>query len=133
MNKNLLFVGAGGLAGTLCRYGLGELVPLPASGFPVAILLINLMGCLFLGWFLTYGLRSTRISAETRLLIGTGFTGAFTTFSTFTVDTVRLFSQGHMLVAALYVMLSVIGGLLMSLIGVWLGRTMGSAREGETT
>lgn len=133
MYKNLLFVGAGGLAGTLCRYGLSEMVALPASGFPVAILLINLMGCLFLGWFLTYGLRSTRISAETRLLIGTGFTGAFTTFSTFTVDTVKLFSQGHMLVAALYVMLSVTGGLFMSLIGVWLGRTMGSAREGETT
>lgn len=132
MNKNLLLVGSGGFVGTLCRYGLSEIVPPPASGFPAAILFINLVGCLFLGWFLTYGLRSTHISAETRLLIGTGFTGAFTTFSTFTVDTLRLSSHGQVFVAVIYVVLSVVGGLLMSLIGVWLGRSMRSVQEGET-
>lgn len=131
MAKNLLLVGAGGFAGTLCRYGMSEIIPSPSNGFPTSILLINLAGCLFLGWFLTYGLRSTRISAETRLLVGTGFTGAFTTFSTFTIDTVRLFNSGQVFVALTYIILSIFGGLLMSLTGVWLGRRMSAQQEGE--
>lgn len=133
MGRNLLFVGAGGFIGTLCRYGVSKMIPLSESGFPQAILLINLAGCLFLGWFLTYCLRSTMISAETRLFLGTGFTGAFTTFSTFTVDTVELFRNGQMLTAWLYVMLSVFGGLIMAFIGVSLGRRMGATQEGETS
>ncbi|UNK19890.1 fluoride efflux transporter CrcB [Paenibacillus sp. N3/727] len=130
MGKNLLFVGAGGFGGTLLRYGLDEIIPAPLNGFPAAILFINLAGCLFLGWFLTYCLSSTHISTQVRLLIGTGFTGAFTTFSTFTVDTVRLIGNGQNAVAVIYVVISVVGGLLMSCIGVWLGRKMSSKQEG---
>lgn len=130
MGKNLLFVGAGGFGGTLLRYGLDEIIPAPLNGFPAAILFINLMGCLFLGWFMTYCLSSSRISVQVRLLIGTGFTGAFTTFSTFTVDTVKLMGSGQDAVAMMYVLASVVGGLLMSCIGVWLGRKMSSEQEG---
>ncbi|WP_054958115.1 fluoride efflux transporter CrcB [Paenibacillus dakarensis] len=132
MGKKIVFVGAGGFMGTLCRFGLSEAVPAPAGGFPLMILLINLAGCLFLGWFLTCGLSSTSISAETRLLIGTGFTGSFTTFSTFTVDTIRLIHNGQGFVALLYILLSTFGGILMSLFGVWLGRAMNARQEGET-
>lgn len=133
MGKNLLYVGAGGFVGTLCRYGLNEVIPLPASGFPAAILFINLAGCLFLGWFLTTCLRSKKISDEIRLLIGTGFTGAFTTFSTFTVDTLRILGNAQAVLAGLYVMASIVGGIMMTIIGVWLGRKMGSGQEGETS
>ncbi|WP_106768460.1 fluoride efflux transporter CrcB [Paenibacillus faecalis] len=130
MGKNLIFVGAGGFGGTLLRYGLDESIPAPLNGFPAAILLINLMGCLFLGWFMTYCLSSSRISEQARLFIGTGFTGAFTTFSTFTVDAVRFMENGQNTVAAIYVLGSVVGGLFMSGIGVWLGRKMSLKQEG---
>lgn len=132
MGKNLFYVGAGGFAGTISRYGLDAVIPYPESGLPMGILLVNLLGCLFLAWFLTGGAGLLKLSAEARLLVGTGFTGSFTTMSTFTVGTLKLIHSGQTSTAVLYVLLSVAGGLLMSCVGVWLGRRRASKQEGET-
>lgn len=130
MIKDSVFVGAGGLLGTLCRYGVQQWVPAGAGGFPLAVLLINLSGCLFLGWFFTVTPGVWRIPPRLRLAIGTGFTGAFTTFSTFTVDALRLWSEGQAAVSLIYIAASLIGGLLMSLAGIRLGQYMASRSEG---
>jgi CrcB protein len=132
MIKDSVFVGAGGLLGTFCRYGMQQWIPVGAGGFPLAVLIINLAGCLFLGWFFTVTPGVLQIPPRLRLAIGTGFTGAFTTFSTFTVDALRLWSEGQAAVSLLYIATSLLGGLLMSLAGIRLGQYLASRSEGGT-
>ncbi|GLY09478.1 fluoride efflux transporter CrcB [Pseudobacillus badius] len=107
------FVMTGGFVGAISRYGFGEWID-PVHGFPLGTLLINLIGCFLLGWFLTYVSRSPRVKPEVVLMIGTGFIGSFTTFSTFSVETIRLVQAGSVLLAVLYVLLSTLAGLLLA-------------------
>ncbi|PNQ79071.1 MULTISPECIES: fluoride efflux transporter CrcB [Paenibacillus] len=129
--KDVLFVAAGGALGTSTRYGLQSLLPAAGADFPLGVLLINWIGCLFLGWFFTVTLRSWRIKPRLRLAIGTGFTGGFTTFSTFAVDAVRLTVHDRMLTAVLYLLLSVGGGLFLTWTGIRLGTKMTQATPKE--
>lgn len=114
--KKYFAVGAGGFVGALLRYGISVWIP-AVDGFPWGILWINWSGCLFLGWFLTLTGERLKIRKELQLAIGTGFTGAYTTFSTFAVDTVRLLQQDQIMMAMLYVASSVIGGLALAYVG----------------
>jgi fluoride exporter len=88
---NVLLVAAGGGLGALARYLLdhGVRSAFPASRFPLGTLLVNLWGSFVLGWL------SGRYAGDpdAMLLIGTGFCGAFTTFSTFSYETVLLVRQ----------------------------------------
>jgi len=117
MMYKILAVGAGGFVGALLRYGLSEWVP-AVDGFPWGILVINWSGCLFLGWLLTAAGKTLRISPTWTLALGTGLTGAYTTFSTFAVETFRLMDQGQWLTAVAYILSSVVGGLLLAYLGV---------------
>lgn len=106
----------GGFFGSLLRYGLGVGIPSVGS-FPLSTIIINLTGCLFLGWFFTIApLR--KIPSHLRLGLGTGFTGAFTTFSTFSVQTLEALSSNRPGTAAAYALANVIGGLVMAGLGV---------------
>ncbi|WP_454192258.1 fluoride efflux transporter CrcB [Paenibacillus sp. Marseille-Q7038] len=126
--RELIYVGAGGFLGTVFRYGVQLWLEPASANFPLAVLLINLAGCFFLGWFFTITPAKWRISAEWRLLIGTGFTGAFTTFSTFSVDSIQLLQDRQIGLAVSYILLSVVIGLLMSFIGIKTGERMISSR-----
>lgn len=126
--RELIYVGAGGFLGTVLRYGVQLGLEPASSNFPLAVLMINLAGCFFLGWFFTITPAKWQISAEWRLLIGTGFTGAFTTFSTFSVDSIHLLQGRQVGLAVSYILLSVVIGLLMSLIGIKAGERMISSR-----
>lgn len=126
--KELIYVGAGGFIGTMARYEAQQWLQPDSSVFPAAVLIINLAGCLFLGWFFTVTPAKWRIPAEWRLLIGTGFTGAFTTFSTFSVDSIHLLQDKEIGLAVLYILSSVIAGLFMSYIGIKIGDLMVSRR-----
>ena len=131
--RELIYVGVGGFLGTILRYGVQSGLEPASSNFPLAVLLINLVGCFFLGWFFTVTPAKWRISAEWRLLIGTGFTGAFTTFSTFSVDSIHLLQGRQVGLAIGYILLSVVIGLLMSFIGIKAGERMTSSRySGES-
>ncbi|KMY55274.1 membrane protein [Bacillus sp. FJAT-27231] len=110
---NVLFVMIGGFFGAIGRYLAGEWVQ-PVHEFPLGTLLINLIGCFFLGWFLTFVNRYKRVKPEITLMIGTGVIGSFTTFSTFSVETVHLFQGGHAFLAVLYVLVSTLFGLLLA-------------------
>ena len=111
-----VFVMLGGFCGAIVRFGIGQLLPVTGS-FPFATLSVNLLGCLFLGWFSTISANSNKLKPEHVLLIGTGFTGSFTTFSTFSVETIQLFENGYFITACSYVLLSVIAGLLLVFLG----------------
>jgi CrcB protein len=107
-----------GTAGTLARYGLQGLVQKHTeSTFPTGTLVVNLMGCFLLGGIAQYALTHLTISPEWRIGITTGFFGAFTTFSTFSFEMVRMLEDGEWTRAGIYLAVSVIGGLA----GVFLG------------
>lgn len=115
-------VALGGFFGAMSRYGLGQIIP--ANGdFPLGTLIINLLGCLFLGWFSTF-IAGKYSSPYVTLLIGTGFTGSFTTFSTFSVETITLMRGNHFVAASSYVALSIVAGLLFAYVGTRIGLSM---------
>jgi CrcB protein len=128
--KELLYIGVGGFLGTLTRYAIQLGIPAAHVGFPWAVLLINAIGSLFLGWFFTIAVPG-KITPQLRLAIGTGFTGAFTTFSTFTLDIVRLSEGGEWVKAAIYMIVSLLAGLLLCALGMSLGQRMLAARRQE--
>ncbi|WP_026564149.1 fluoride efflux transporter CrcB [Bacillus sp. UNC41MFS5] len=127
---NIFAVGIGGFFGAIFRYLIGKLIS-PTDGFPFGTLTINLLGCLFLAWFLTITFNRRNIHPNLILAIGTGFTGAFTTFSTFSVETLNLIKNHQMIFALLYVLLSVVGGIALALFGAKLaGIQSGNQQRG---
>ncbi|WP_068546338.1 fluoride efflux transporter CrcB [Thalassotalea crassostreae] len=104
-----LFVAIGGAAGACLRFFIANIVlNLLGKGFPFATLIVNISGSLIMG--ILYGLIEQGILEVTvyRTLIGIGFLGAFTTFSTFSLDTLLLMQQGEIMKAMLNVLLNVV-------------------------
>jgi CrcB protein len=110
----LLAVFAGGCAGALARAGLIELAPPDAGHWPWVTFGVNVAGSFLLGWIATRRSPASRV----RALIGTGFCGALTTFSTMQLEVLRLLDADRLGVAALYVGASVAAGLVAVSIGV---------------
>ncbi|WP_332686162.1 fluoride efflux transporter CrcB [Devosia sp.] len=114
-----LLVGAGGAIGAMARFGFASLFGrLWPMGFPLATLLINIIGSAAMGIFI--GLMARWLPAwqsEARLFFAVGVLGGFTTFSTFSLDAIVLIERGDWLQAGAYVLLSVV----LCLIGLYLG------------
>ena len=105
---NLLGIALAGAAGALARYGLSGLTHRWwGAGFPWGTLTVNLIGCLLLGLLAELTRHTGWLSPEARTAIGIGFLGSFTTFSTFSLETVLLFERGASLAAIAYVLMSV--------------------------
>lgn len=118
-----VIVAIGGAAGAVTRYLVTLGVALFWRGeFPLATLLINISGSFILGAFATYAAEKSMIDPAWRLLIATGFVGAYTTFSTFEYETQRLTESGALTWGALNVLTSVIAGYLAVQAGVMLAR-----------
>jgi fluoride exporter len=110
-----------GSLGTLARYALGGLIQRPAGpAFPVGTLTINLSGCFLLGLVGQFALQHISIPPDWRIGVTVGFFGAFTTFSTFGWESARMLEDGDWLKAALYVSVSVAGGLILAVAGMHL-------------
>jgi fluoride exporter len=108
-----------GALGTLARYGLQGLVQhRTGSSFPAGTLVVNIIGCFFLGGIAEYALTHLSVPPEWRIGITVGFLGAFTTFSTFTFEAVRLMQDGEWARAGTYILASVLGGLLAIVAGI---------------
>lgn len=115
----IFYVGVGGAIGAMLRVFISEAVPL-TTPFPFATLGVNLFGSLLLGFLLT---TTTAIrNSDIKLMLTTGILGAFTTFSTFSYETLQLLQEGMVGYALLYVSTSIVGGLLCSASGVWMAR-----------
>jgi CrcB protein len=112
----------GGAAGTLARAGLAEALPHASGGWPWATFAVNLAGALILGWLLTRLAERTAPTRYWRFLLGTGFCGAFTTFSTFEIETFQFARQGHVLLAFAYPVASIVAGIAVAGAGVILAR-----------
>ncbi|MBU1334936.1 MAG: fluoride efflux transporter CrcB [Alphaproteobacteria bacterium] len=114
-----LLVGAGGAIGAMARYGLASAVGrLWPMGFPLATLLINIIGSCAMGVFV--GLMARFLpdwQEDARLFVAVGLLGGFTTFSSFSLDTIVLIERGALLLAGAYVLLSVV----VCVIGLYLG------------
>lgn len=108
-----------GSLGTLARYGLQGLVQdRTGSLFPAGTLVVNLLGCLLLGGIGQYSLTHISIPADWRVGVTIGFFGAFTTFSTFSWETVHLLDDGDWMRALFYSGLSFLGGLFLLKLGM---------------
>jgi CrcB protein len=127
---NLLwYVAIGSAVGGASRFALSSFIQQRAGVFPVGTLIVNITGSLALGFLLRYALGSTSVSAETRALLTTGFCGGYTTFSTFSYETVKLIEDGDYRRAATYVIASVALSLVATFLGIIAASELLAARS----
>lgn len=115
--KEIMLVFAGGGTGSVCRFLVGKLYPAGTSIFPWATLTANFLSCVVFGAVLMLGVEKINLSYPAKLLIITGFCGGFSTYSSFTVETVELFKQSHPGLA----MSNIIANFALSVAGLYLG------------
>ena len=121
--RYLLFLAIAGALGTLCRYGLGGLAQrIVGTDFPWGTLFINILGCLIIGFVMQVALNSNVIPAASRIMVTIGFLGAFTTFSTFSYETVKFLEDGAWVSATLNIASNVGLGLIATFLGMLLGK-----------
>ena len=117
MNSYLL-VGIGGALGALARFGAQNWIGSLPNGFPVATFLINILGSAAMGVLIGVLARTTpQYQNEIRLFVAVGLFGGFTTFSSFSLDAITLIERGDIMLAAVYI----VGSVLLSLAGLWMG------------
>lgn len=123
MIRMALAVAAGGVVGTLIRFGIATWVSVHwPRHFHLATLAVNLLGCLLIGYLYASFLARPDISPELRGGLIIGFLGALTTFSSFSLDGLRLLESGQLATAFGYIGVSVLGGLLAAWAGLTLAR-----------
>ena len=115
-------VGAGSFLGGAARYAISLAMKTLSKGFPWATLAANLIGCLLIGILWGCFSRSSNDGSPWALFMTVGFCGGFTTFSTFSHEAFRLFTQGHHLAALLYVAASLFAGVLGVAAGLFLAK-----------
>lgn len=92
--------------------------------FPLGILAVNWIGSFMIAYLAVFLAHATNLPDWTSALLLVGFLGSFTTFSTFSLDNLKMIQQGAFGLATLYATLSVTGGILLAFIGFWLGNLM---------
>lgn len=117
----LLAVAGGGAIGSAARYVIGVLLVRASNGFPVSTLLINVLGSFLIGFFARL-FDAPDHNQVLRVALTVGICGGFTTFSTFSAETVTLLQQGKAGRAALYIGLSVVAGIVATFAGLMVGR-----------
>lgn len=115
----MVWVGVGGAVGSMLRYGLAGIAQRGAVVFPIGTLLVNVIGCLAIG-FLSERLTDAVVDPQYRTAILVGVLGGFTTFSTFSLDTMNLVRDREYILASLNVITSV----LTCLAAVWCGQRL---------
>ena len=116
--RALAAVALGGTMGTLSRYGVSRAIPTAPGSIPWSIFGVNVLGSLALGFVLQLILERWPTDEFIRPFVAVGFIGSFTTFSTVMVDTDLLVRDGHSGIAAVYVALSVVAGLVAAFAGI---------------
>src|SRR5215468_3938654 len=109
MDRNILLVGLGGLLGSIARYLVTVLFAGQfATSFPLATFVVNISGCFIIGILFALSERGSGLSPEWRIFLTTGFCGGFTTFSTFSYESIKLIQDGEFFYLGMYVVLSVL-------------------------
>ena len=114
---NALLVATGGFFGAITRFAISNwFKERNKTSFPIATFLINITGAFLLGYIIGKG-----ITTSWQLLLGTGFMGAFTTFSTFKLESIQLFNRKNYRVLLLYLSATYIIGITFAFLGMKLG------------
>ncbi|MEZ4824758.1 MAG: fluoride efflux transporter CrcB [Bacteroidia bacterium] len=97
----------GGGVGSISRYAVSRWLGITEGGFPIGTLTANILSCIVLGLAWGYFSRHAEISPAIKLLVMVGFCGGFSTFSTFSLETLKMFELGQYLLVVVYVLLSI--------------------------
>lgn len=118
MFKGVFIAGLGGFLGTVARYLLSQFIQKYFNTiFPLGTLIINIIGCFIIGFLFGMFERGNLISPDLRLFLTVGFCGGFTTFSTFSNDSVNLINDGEILYLMLYTGISIFVGISFTFLG----------------
>ncbi len=117
-----VWMAVGGAFGSLLRYLVDRTLAAAPGVFPWGTMTANIAGCFLLGWFTSRIIQRKAWPSMWKAVVGTGVIGAFTTFSTFSVETIQLIENGALLAAGIYVLVSAAGGLVTTGIGYRAGR-----------
>jgi fluoride exporter len=119
----IVYISIAGILGTLSRYGLSTFTQkLTGAGFPFGTLLVNFLGSLAIGFIMQLGLSTDLIPRSLRVAATIGFMGAFTTFSTFSYETVKYIQDGAWLLAGMNIFLNLSLCLAATILGIALGK-----------
>lgn len=120
-------IALGGAFGALSRHGVNVgAAKLLGLGFPWGTIIVNIVGSFLMGVLIARLPHMDGVSPELRAFAATGFLGAFTTFSTFSLDFVTLWERGEMMHAGIYMVASVLFSIIALLAGVMIMRGLGS-------
>jgi CrcB protein len=114
----LAVIALGGIVGATARYGLARALPTSPGRFPWATFWTNMSGSLVLGFLVVVLLDRARSHRLLRPFLATGILGAYTTMSTYLVETAVLIKDGHATVGVAYALASVVVGLLLAFAGM---------------
>ena len=117
MIKELIYVGAGGFIGSAMRYLISVFMKQGENGFPWVAFTVNVLGCFAIGILGGLINRNPNISTELGLFLTVGVCGGFTTFSTFSKESLFLLQSGNYLGLSCYIL----GSVLIGLFAVWIG------------
>lgn len=119
--QKMLYVGVGGFIGACMRYIISMLsAKLFGSAFPYGTLIVNVTGGILMGVVMQLSLTSNAINPNMRLFITSGILGSLTVFSTFSYETISLFSDGSYALALLNIILNII----LSFLGIIIGKIL---------
>ena len=120
--QQLIAIAIGGALGALGRYWMSGLLNNAEYRIPYGTLTCNVLGSFLMGVCFVLILEKSKLSPEMRPLLMVGFMGAFTTFSTFSMETIAMLQEGHVMSAAIYILLSVLLCLAALYGGLWFTR-----------
>ena len=120
--KNTLFIGCGSFLGGAARYLVSIAMKTVGKGFPWGTLVVNLVGCLFIGLLWGFFSKNSNESSSWALFMTVGICGGFTTFSTFSKEALMIFQAGNFFSLLAYVAISVIAGIALVAAGYYLVR-----------
>lgn len=120
--QNIIAIAIGGACGALARYGMSSVLNNADHKIPYGTLACNVIGSFLMGVCFVLIMEKARLNPELRPLLMVGFMGAFTTFSTFSLEIVAMLHEGHVMYAAIYILLSVLLCIAALSGGLWFTR-----------